>query len=283
MNKNYYEILGLDVTATAAEIKKAYKKLAGRYHPDKLHGQDPEEIAQAEVEFKQVEEAYRVLKDPINRAHFDQTGEGKMPRSKEMATAKIIELFAKHIKAALEYELATEMDSHYSSMLAALNAPSRGIDSVLETVRKELEQEIKQTETTINNLEKGVAKLNKVKRKVRTKNGTSNIYAQVIEEQLRATSGALAGGGIQLIALKTALAALDDYEYVLEDAEFLLNADEAIECPKCDGRCYAFETTPCGDHPELNTWSVECNDCDYEISGAPDRASAVSEFREVSS
>lgn len=65
MNQDYYSILGLAKTATAAEIKKSYKKLASAHHPDK--GGDAEK-------FKTVKEAYEVLSDTERRALYDRTG-----------------------------------------------------------------------------------------------------------------------------------------------------------------------------------------------------------------
>lgn len=59
---NYYEVLGVAKTATADEIKKAYRKLASMHHPDK--GGDT-------AKFQQVEEAYRTLSDPQKRAEYD--------------------------------------------------------------------------------------------------------------------------------------------------------------------------------------------------------------------
>ncbi|RNI32260.1 hypothetical protein EFA69_02725 [Rufibacter immobilis] len=66
MSKNYYHILGVSSTASAAEIKAAYKRLALKFHPDK----NPNNL-QAEERFKQVNEAYQVLSDPRRRASFD--------------------------------------------------------------------------------------------------------------------------------------------------------------------------------------------------------------------
>ena len=68
MGKNYYEILGVDKKATVEEIKKAYKKLAMKYHPDK--NSDPG----AEDMFKSAAEAYEILSDPSKRSTFDQFG-----------------------------------------------------------------------------------------------------------------------------------------------------------------------------------------------------------------
>ena len=66
--KDYYGILGLDRKATAEEIKKAYRKLARKYHPDVSKDPDGEE------KFKEVAEAYETLKDAEKRAAYDQLG-----------------------------------------------------------------------------------------------------------------------------------------------------------------------------------------------------------------
>jgi curved DNA-binding protein len=66
--KDYYEILGLKRDATPEQIKSAYRKLARKYHPD------VSKEADAEVRFKEMGEAYKVLKDPESRASYDKLG-----------------------------------------------------------------------------------------------------------------------------------------------------------------------------------------------------------------
>ncbi len=67
--RDYYEVLGVDKTATAEEIKKAYRKKAIQYHPDKNPGDK-----EAEEKFKEAAEAYEVLSDPQKRQRYDQYG-----------------------------------------------------------------------------------------------------------------------------------------------------------------------------------------------------------------
>lgn len=65
--RDYYEILGVEKTATADEIKKAYRKLAKKYHPD-ANSDNKEE---AEKKFKEIAEAYEVLSDDTKRKQYD--------------------------------------------------------------------------------------------------------------------------------------------------------------------------------------------------------------------
>jgi curved DNA-binding protein len=68
--KDYYKILGVDRKASGQEIKKSYRKLAMKYHPDRNPGNK-----QAEETFKDINEAYQVLSDSDKRARYDQLGE----------------------------------------------------------------------------------------------------------------------------------------------------------------------------------------------------------------
>ncbi len=67
--RDYYKILGVSKTASEAELKSAFRKLAKQYHPDKNPGDN-----KAEEKFKEINEAYEVLSDPAKRVKYDQLG-----------------------------------------------------------------------------------------------------------------------------------------------------------------------------------------------------------------
>ena len=70
MNRDYYSTLGVSKTASKEDIKKAYRKLAMKFHPDRNPGKE------AEQRFKEASEAYEVLSDDKKRSQYDQFGKG---------------------------------------------------------------------------------------------------------------------------------------------------------------------------------------------------------------
>ncbi|XP_028249879.1 dnaJ homolog subfamily B member 2 isoform X2 [Parambassis ranga] len=74
---DYYSILGVSKTATQEDIKKAYRKLALKWHPDK----NPENKEEAERKFKELAEAYEVLSDTSKRDAYDRYGNDRMPHT----------------------------------------------------------------------------------------------------------------------------------------------------------------------------------------------------------
>ena len=74
--RDYYEVLGVSKNADEAELKKAYRRLAMKYHPDRNEGDEA-----AEVKFKEAKEAHDVLSDPQKRAAYDQFGHAGVSNS----------------------------------------------------------------------------------------------------------------------------------------------------------------------------------------------------------
>ena len=68
-DKDFYEILGIGRSASDDEIKKSYRKLAMKYHPDRNQGD-----VESEKKFKEASAAYEILKDPQKRSAYDQYG-----------------------------------------------------------------------------------------------------------------------------------------------------------------------------------------------------------------
>lgn len=71
MPKDYYSILEVSREASEVEIKKAYRRLAQEWHPDK----NPDNIEESEAKFKEISEAYSILSDPEKRKNYDNTGD----------------------------------------------------------------------------------------------------------------------------------------------------------------------------------------------------------------
>src|SRR5215468_3959198 len=70
MAADYYDVLGVKRQASEEDIKKAYRKLARQYHPDRNPGDK-----QAEAKFKEIQEAYDILSDKTKRSQFDRFGQ----------------------------------------------------------------------------------------------------------------------------------------------------------------------------------------------------------------
>ena len=74
--RDYYEVLGVGKNASADEIKKAFRKLSIKYHPDKQVGKSEAEQKEAEEKFKEAAEAYEVLSDSKKKQEYDMYGFG---------------------------------------------------------------------------------------------------------------------------------------------------------------------------------------------------------------
>jgi len=69
---DYYTLLGLEPDASAGQIKKAFRRFARRYHPDRFAGGDEEKLARSSQIYRRGSEAYQVLTDPVSRRAYDR-------------------------------------------------------------------------------------------------------------------------------------------------------------------------------------------------------------------
>ena len=86
--RDYYEVLGVSKDADEATLKKAYRQVAKKYHPDMNPGD-----AEAEKKFKEASEAYAVLSDPEKRRQYDQYGHAA-DMADSILTVLILEIFS---------------------------------------------------------------------------------------------------------------------------------------------------------------------------------------------
>ncbi|MGF1632854.1 MAG: molecular chaperone DnaJ [Phycisphaerae bacterium] len=141
--RDYYEVLGLTRSASADEIKRAYRKLAMQYHPDRNQGEDKTE---AEVKFREAAEAYEVLSDPAKRQRYDQLGHagvsGQTHQYQNMDPSDIFSMFeelfggfggartAGRRGPARGFDLETEVE-------LTLNEVATGVERTIEFERAE--------------------------------------------------------------------------------------------------------------------------------------------------
>lgn len=116
--RDYYEVLGVARDASAEEIKKAYRKLAVRFHPDR----NPDDTS-AEEQFKQASEAYSVLGDPDKRSRYDQFGHAGVAGAGQSVNSEIFADFQDLFRGGSVFDLFGEMFGGGSP-----RGPARGRD-----------------------------------------------------------------------------------------------------------------------------------------------------------
>src|SRR5882762_9293061 len=88
--RDYYEVLGVAKSADGEEIKRSYRRLAMKFHPDRADGDKGE----AELRFKECAEAYEVLSDPAKRKRYDQHGHGGVSGQHDFSHMDIGDIFS---------------------------------------------------------------------------------------------------------------------------------------------------------------------------------------------
>jgi molecular chaperone DnaJ len=90
VKRDYYEVLGVAKSADGEEIKRSYRRLAMKYHPDRAEG----DKAEAEARFKECAEAYEVLSDPAKRKRYDQFGHGGVAGQHDFSHMDVGDIFS---------------------------------------------------------------------------------------------------------------------------------------------------------------------------------------------
>jgi molecular chaperone DnaJ len=91
VKRDYYEVLGVSRTADGEEIKRSYRRLAMKYHPDRNNG---DAKADAEIKFKECSEAYEILADPAKRARYDQFGHQGVTGQHDFSHMDVSDIFS---------------------------------------------------------------------------------------------------------------------------------------------------------------------------------------------
>lgn len=176
---NLYETLGVPRDATQAQIKKAYKKLAQRLHPDKPTG-DAEK-------FQAIQHAYEILSDENNRAHYDRTGSDKgAPDYHSLATAHLSGLFSDITSGDMRFNIITEAKGMVAEKLAQFRS-------------SEISHKA--------NITKAEKHLNRVKTR---KN--ENIFKMVLDARIATLKSELESFKHNMLILETMQELLQDYE-----------------------------------------------------------------------
>ena len=157
MNKDLYKILGLSKGASDNDIKRAYRKLALKYHPDRQGGKSDAEKKEAEENFKEVSWAYDILSNPEKKQRYDQFGITDDQQQQMGGGFDASEIF-KHFMGGFGSMFGEDDDNPFSSFFSGgrrrhQNKPSRGqsirmqipvsIDEILNGVHRDIKYDIK--------------------------------------------------------------------------------------------------------------------------------------------
>jgi len=122
MNSNYYKILNIQENTEQADIKKAYKKLAIKWHPDK------NKSSNAEEKFKEISEAYQILSDPDKRKEYDNL-RGTSFNNSHINFANPFDLFDSFFNDMHRLDDFSSMEQHFRQMQHDLRNMNRGCSS----------------------------------------------------------------------------------------------------------------------------------------------------------
>lgn len=191
----FYELLGIERSASPKEIHLAYRKKAAELHPDKTGG-STEEMAE-------LNRAYECLKDPAARQTYDETGEAPKPNTTEAVAREML----------------------MQNFIGVLRSPVEG--DILGRVRGALQHlAAEQLRTQKANVEKAVARLTRCRDDITIKQGM-NLWQTMVDGELKMAKAALSKVDADLAAVARALEILQEYE---ERKPLALGQGQVIFC-----------------------------------------------------
>ncbi len=175
---SHYETLGLDPSASEAEIKKAFKKKASKHHPDQ--GGDTAKMTAVTV-------AYRVLKNPEIRSHYDKTGQSSLPDKEREAQELLLLLFNQFL------------DQNFPISLNDF------VEQNLRQGRQKFQQQITTCRETIK-------RISKQRKKVKYKGKGTNLFLNLLEQKESLAKITIAAAEAEIEKAKRVEEMLKEYE-----------------------------------------------------------------------
>lgn len=163
MTATPYEILGVETTATAAEIHKAFRKLSKKWHPDA--GGDV-------AKFQEIEEAHRLLSDANDRAYYDANGEAPNRQHKTNPNAELYQMLDAIMQGAIR------------------ECPNPTTDNLIAAMHKEIARGRTEIAQGIEKRRKQIPALERYKKRIKSK-GEENILASLLQSAIDALTASM--------------------------------------------------------------------------------------------
>jgi len=193
LHMNPYTILEISPQASDEEIKKKFRVLAQRYHPDRVGGN--------EEKFKQVNLAYSILNDPVRKKHFDTTGQYNVnPSFREEAINNLAKLLTYFIN---------EIDPDLENLIVCM--------------KNDIQREKNTITTQISVCITKITKLEKFLKKIKRKKDGENILKAFVASQITSQENNINSLNRNLEVGDKMLEILEDYQYGDEEFEMLMN------------------------------------------------------------
>ena len=212
---NYYSILGISKNANKDEIKKAYHRNALKYHPDKIKGENAEEM------FKKVVEAYEVLSDPYKKQRYDNSIKHKL--NFEFKLSPEILKFSKYFFSDENIQKFTNISSVISKEISNLNLPPY-FDSIFNNLSDNFRNNTMSDLVTEYNEFKKFYKINEEKFGVRVSKKEENDKDSEYEDNIDKTIN-------KNITFNLLVSLEDIYRKIVKNIAIKMN----VKCKHCDG------------------------------------------------